>query len=147
MLLILTAAKNAQSQAMLDSLGAVTAMKNLLAVCKSVDFADPKTTSLGTFYKAAQYIVYRGDNRKRAWKEFANYRKAEDKRGVDEICAKINETVNRDANYQVIKYQTKKESEGLWHILFVTYKKQGVEKHAIYAFLKIGKRFGLGDID
>ena len=29
----------------------------------------------------------------------------------------------------------------------VSYKKKGVEKTSAYAFLKIGNKFGLGDID
>ncbi len=69
-------------------------------------------------------------------KEFANYSNAEDKKGTDEICTDINETVNRDSSYQIIKYFTEKESEGVWHVLTVTYKKKGVEKHTAFAFFE-----------
>jgi hypothetical protein len=130
-----------------DSAAAATTLKSLLSVCKNVDFADPKTTKLGMFYKAAPYILYQGDDKKRAWKVFANYSNAEEKKGVDEVCFRINESVNRDSSYKIVKYLTEKESEGLWHILMVSYKKNGTEKKAAFAFLKIGKRFGLGDID
>lgn len=130
-----------------DSAAAATTLKSLLSVCKNVDFADPNTTKLGTFYKAAPYIIYQGDDKKRAWKVFANYSNAEDKKGVDEVCTRINETVNRDSSYQIVKYFTEKESEGIWHVLMVSYKKNGSEKKVSFAFLKIGKRFGLGDID
>jgi len=135
------------AQASKDSLAVVKTMKELLAICKAVDFRDPKTSSLGLFYKAAPYIVYRGNDEKRKWKEFCKYENAEDKKGVDETCTNINETVNRDSTYKIVRYSTKKESEGLWYILFVSYKKKNVERHAIYAFLKINGRFGLGDID
>jgi len=147
LLLIIAASNKVQSQPKNDSTAVVKVMTQLLAECKNVNFGDPKTNSLGFFYKAAPYIVYRGKDQKRKWKELCNYNNAEDKKGVDEICYKINETVNRDSNYKIVRYSTKKESEGLWHVLFVSYKKKGVEKHAIYAFLKIGDRFGLGDID
>ena len=40
-----------------------------------------------------------------------------------------------------------KESEELWHVLIISYMKKGVETKAIFSFLKIGKHFGLGDID
>jgi hypothetical protein len=130
-----------------DSAGAATTLQSLLSICKNVDFADPKTTKLGMFYKAAPYILYQGDDKKRAWKVFANYNNAAEKKGVDEVCTRINETVNRDSSYKIEKYITKKESEGTWYVLMVSYKKKGVEKHAAFAFLKIGKRFGLGDID
>jgi hypothetical protein len=32
-------------------------------------------------------------------------------------------------------------------VLMVRYQQNGEEKEAAFAFLKIGKRFGLGDID
>jgi hypothetical protein len=130
-----------------DSAGAATTLKSLLSICKNVDFTDPKTTKLGTFYKAAPYIIYRGDDKKRAWKSFANYSNAEEKKEVDEVCIRINESVNRDSIYRIVKYVTHKESEGIWHVLMVSYKENGIEKNAAFAFLKIGKRFGLGDID
>ena len=130
-----------------DSTAIATTLKSLLSICKNVDFGDPKTTELGTFYKAAPYIVYRGDDKKRAWKVFVNYSTAEEKKGVDEICLRINGSVNKDSSYKIIKYFTEKESEGTWHVLMVSYKKNEVEKKSAFAFLKIGNQFGLGDID
>ena len=57
-----TKAQNAKA----DSTAIAITLKSLLSICKNVDFGDPKTTELGTFYKAAPYIVYRGDDKKRA---------------------------------------------------------------------------------
>ena len=123
-------------------------MHELLLICRSVNFADPQVTKLGTFYKAASYIVYRGDDKARAWKVMSDYTKEYDKKGVDDVCERINRTANQDSlGYKIIKYFTEKESEGTWHVLMVSYKKKGVEKTAAFAFLKIGNRFGLGDID
>jgi hypothetical protein len=131
-----------------DSLALAKTLHDLLKICRSVDWADPKTTQLGFFYKAAPYIIYRGNDKTRAWKVFADYSKAEDKKGVDGVCEKINQTANQDSSgYKIIKYFTEKESEGTWHILLVRYKKKAVEKTTAYAFLKIGNKFGLGDID
>ena len=142
-LLSLAKAQNKQT----DSTAAATTLRSLLSVCKNVDFADSNTMKFGTFYKAAPYIIYQGSDKERAWKVFANYSNAEDKEGVDDVCTRINESVNRDSSYQIVKYFTEKESEGIWHMLIISYKKNGVEKKAAFAFLKIGKRFGLGDID
>jgi len=139
----LTKAQNRQT----DSTAAATALRSLLSICKNVDFADPKTNELGMFYKAAPYIIYRGSDKERAWKDFANYTNAEEKKGVDGICTRINESVNRDSSYTIVKYFTEKESEGIWHVLMLNYKKNGIEKKAAFAFLKISNRFGLGDID
>jgi hypothetical protein len=130
-----------------DSASVAGVLRSLLSACKNVDFKDPNTTKLGTFYKAAPYILYQGNDDKRAYKSFADYSKPEDKKGVDEVCVRINESVNRDGNFRIVKYITEKESEGVWHILVVDYKKNNAGKKASFAFLKIGGRFGLGDID
>jgi hypothetical protein len=130
-----------------DSLQVAKTLSELLTICRSVDFADPKVTLMGTFYKAAPYIIYRGDDKDRNWKDFADYSKAGEKTGVDNVCELLNRTANQDSAYKIIQYITEKESEGTWHILMVTYKKKGVEKKTTYAFLKIGNKFGLGDID
>lgn len=130
-----------------DSLNATKALKEIFAICRSVNFADPKVIEQGLFYKAAPYIIYRGADKTREWKDFANYKNLDERKGVDDICLRINGTVNRDINYKIQKYFTEKESEGTWHVLLVSYDKKGVTKKAVFAFLKIGDRFGLGDID
>ena len=130
-----------------DSTVVVTTLKLLLYACKNVDFADPETTGSGMFYKAAPYIIYQGSDKERTWKDFANYSTAEEKRGVNEVCTRINESVNKDSSYRIVKYITQKESEGVWHVLLVSYTRNGIEKRNAFGFLKIGDRFGLGDID
>jgi hypothetical protein len=130
-----------------DSTAVVKTFKELLAICKNIDFKDPKTTELGTFYKAAPYIVYRGDDKKREWKDFANYNNETEKKGVDAICLRINGNINRDTAYTITKYISENQSEGTWHVLMVHYTKKGVAKQAAFAFLKIKTKFGLGDID
>lgn len=138
---------NAQANKTDSALVAKT-LHDLLRICRTVDFTDANTMKLGTFYKAAPYIVYRGDDKSRAWKTMSDYTKDYDKKGVDDICERINRTANRDSTgYKIVKYITEKESEGIWHVLKVVYKVKGGEKEAAYAFLKIGNKFGLGDID
>lgn len=130
-----------------DSLKLVTVFKELLSICKNVDFADPKVQDSGTFYKAAPYIIYRGDDKQRAWKDFANYNNPKEKKGLDEVCYRINKTINQDSSYHIEKYFTEKQSEGVWHVLMINYKRKGVDKKLAFAFLKVKNRFGLGDID
>ena len=131
-----------------DSIQVAKTLHELLLICRTVDFTDPRVKKLGTFYKAAPYIVYRGDDKKRAWKTMSDYTNEYEKKGVDDVCERINRTANQDsAGYTISKYLTKKESEGTWHVLLVSYKKKGAEKTAAFAFLKIGNKFGLGDID
>lgn len=149
LIIAFTAGFNADAQAnKTDSAQVAKALHDLLRLCRSVNFADPNVTKLGTFYNAAPYIVYRGDDKKRAWKTMSDYTNDYEKKGVDDVCERINRTANQDSlGYKITKYITKKESEGTWHVLMVSYKKKGVEKTAAYAFLKIGNKFGLGDID
>ncbi|NUM32625.1 MAG: hypothetical protein HUU47_09935 [Bacteroidetes bacterium] len=130
-----------------DSANVAKTLKELLKICRTVDFTDPQTTSLGTFYKAAPYIIYRGDDKNRAWKDFANYNNEDEKTGVDNVCLKINGTINQDTNYVITKYETGTESEGKWHILKVEYFKKGIKKQMAFAFLFVKGRYGLGDID
>ena len=144
--LVSTSASFAQ-KSKADSLDVAKTLHELLLICRSVDFADPKVTVLGYFYKAAPYIIYRGDDKKRNWKDFADYSRADEKKQVDGVCERMNRTANQDSAYTITKYITETESEGTWHVLLVSYKKKGVEKTTAYAFLKIGKKFGLGDID
>ncbi len=130
-----------------DSLNAAKALNVLVTICRAVDFSDPMVSKLGTFYKAAPFIVYRGDDKIRAWKDFTNYENADEKKGVDQICLRINQTLSPGSDFKIVKYSTEKESEGIWHVLTVSYNKKGGIKKAAFAFLKINNRFGLGDID
>ena len=145
--LLLNSGLKAQS-AKADSAQVAKTLHELLLICRSVNFTDPQVTKPGSFYKAAPYIVYRGDDKTRAWKVMSDYTNTYEKKGVDDVCERINRTVNQDSlGYKIINYFTEKESGGTWHILMVSYKKKGVEKSAAFAFLRIGNRFGLGDID
>lgn len=130
-----------------DSAQVAQTLIQLAAICKNVDFNDPKSFELGYFYKAAPYVVYRGDDKSRAWKTVSNYKNELEKNGVDAICERINQTVNQDSKYKIVQYFTENESEGTWHILIVTYYRKGIEKSSAFAFLHIENNFALGDID
>ena len=131
-----------------DSTLVANTLQELASICKNVDFTDPKANEIGFFYKAAPYVVYRGEDKKRAWKDIANYLNPDEKKGVDDVCERINQSVNQSgSNYKIIRYFTETESEGIWHILMVSFIKKGVVKKAAFAFLKINGKFLLGDID
>jgi len=142
---LLTFAKAQNKKA--DSLMIVKTLKTILAACKDENTNDPKLKTEGRFYKAAPYIVYRGNDKKRAWKDFVNYADKDEKDETDGICKRISRTIATDDNYKIIKYFTEKESEGVWNVLVVSCKVDGAEKKLAMAFLKIGNKFGLGDID
>jgi hypothetical protein len=130
-----------------DSAKVANTLHKLVTICKNVDFGDPKTLELGTFYKAAPFIAYQGSDDKRKWKDAANYQNVKEKEQVDQICFKINQSVNQDSSYRIVAYRKEKESEGEWHVLRLSYVKKGKERNAVFAFLKIGEKYLLGDID
>ena len=130
-----------------DSAKVAARLIELLSICRNVDFSDPKTSSLGLFYKAAPYIVYQGDDKTRKWKSVADYSKVDEKKQVDNICTEINQSVNQDTAYRITGFETNKESEGVWNIIHVSYKKKDKTRNISFAFLKIGDTYGLGDID
>jgi hypothetical protein len=130
-----------------DSSKAAKALHELVRICRSVDFGDSNTTKLGTFYKAAPHIVYRGTDKARRWKTIADYSKEEDKNGVNEVCEKINRSINQDSTWKITGYRTETESEGTWHAIIVQFMLKGKQRTFAFAFLKIGDVFALGDID
>jgi Tfp pilus assembly protein PilX len=130
-----------------DSTAIVAVFKSVLAACKENNPADPQIKIQGRFSKAAPYIVYRGADKKRAWKDFVNYSNTDEKTETDGICKRVNRTAGQDDNYHITKYITEKESEGTWHVLIISYKADNEDKKAAFAFLKIGTLYGLGDID
>ncbi len=130
-----------------DSAKVAARLTELLAICKNVDFSDPKTSQLGLFYKAAPYIVYQGDDKTRKWKALADYTKADEKEQVDNICLDINQSVNQDPEYRITGFETNKESEGTWYVIHISYKKKDRIRNIAFAFLKIGDAYALGDID
>lgn len=138
----------AQKKRSADSTAIAKVLDTLASIAKNVNFSDPQVREQGYFYKAAPYIIYRGENAKRKWKAFCNYKLAEDNQGVNSICERFNRTINQSNSYTILSYFTETESEGTWHGLEVAYtNKKGKQKKIVFAFLKIGKRFGLGDID
>lgn len=130
-----------------DSLQVVVTLKALLSACKILDLDAQIIQDSGMFYKAAPFIIYRGDNNTRKWKDFCNYKELQEKVHVDEMCMKVTRGVYQDSTYSIEKYFTETESEGTWHVLMINYMRKGVAKKTAYAFLKVKGRFGLGDID
>jgi hypothetical protein len=123
-----------------DSADAEIVLKTLLKICKKDSVSIAKVN-------IAPYIVYKGADEKRSWKSTCNYNKEEDKIRVDEMYTRLKKSTSLDSNYTIIHYLTEKESEGVWHVLVTELKKDGELQHVAYAFLKLGTRFYLGDIE
>ena len=123
-----------------DSADAVIVLKKLLKIYKEDNAASDKVN-------LAPYIVYKGTDEERSWKSTCNYNKEDDKKRVDEMFVKIKKSIRLGSNYTIIHYLTEKESEGVWHVLVTELKKDGELQHVAYAFLRLGNKFYLGDIE
>jgi len=98
------------------------------------------------YKSAAKYIVYRGDDTSRAWKDVYNYYNEDEKQAVIEICKKIKNFLETGGDYELSEFREDKESEGTWYTWLVEFQK-GDKRKVNFSFLKIGKRYALGDID
>lgn len=98
-------------------------------------------------YKAAsKYIVYRGDDTTRKWKDVYNFKNEDEQKDVIAVCREIKSYLEEGGDYELTDFTEEEESEGTWYIWLVEFKK-GTHKKVHFAFLKIGKKYALGDID
>jgi hypothetical protein len=95
---------------------------------------------------AAKYIVYRGDDTSRNWKDVYNFYNEQEKKAVIDVCTRIKGYLETGGDYELTDYTEKEESEGTWYTWLVEFQK-GDKKKVYFSFLKIGKRYALGDID
>ena len=102
----------------------------------------------GKSNELAEYIVYRGDDKNRKWKDHCRYNVEEEKHQVQNLHQRI---VSRylPYKYEFLKFFSQKESEGEWLIWEMKFETEDNErpKKVYFAFLKVGDRYLLGDID
>ncbi|MCK4666317.1 hypothetical protein KAU33_06195 [Candidatus Dependentiae bacterium] len=111
-------------------------LNELFEICKSGDFS-----------KADEYLVYRGKDKDRKWKDVYDYSNANERTRVDNTCRRIKRDLDVYGPYEITKYTVKSESEGEWNILEVTFKDGDGSGKRLFAFLKIKGNWALGDID
>lgn len=98
------------------------------------------------YSKAAQYLVYIGQDTIRRWADVYDYDNSDDQKEVVGLCHEIKRLVENGGEFEFTEYNQKKETEGLWCIWTVEFQK-GSQKKAYFAFLKIKGVYALGDID
>ena len=100
----------------------------------------------GKSMELAKYIVYRGDDRDRKWKDYCRYENLQEKHQVQSIHQRI---VDRylPYDYKFIKFLSQKESEGEWLVWQLNFQTDKGLKEVYFAFLKVGDKYLLGDID
>lgn len=122
-------------------------LKNLIDICNNAE-NDPNAKEMGMFYRAAPYIVYRGVDEKRRWKDVSDYSSPDERLYVDVLCQRVKRTFLPTTAYRFGTFQMEIESEGVWYSWEVIYQsKTEKERKAIFSFLNIKGKYALGDID
>lgn len=96
----------------------------------------------GDAEKLAPYVVYRGPDAARNWKAVCVWANEDEQRRVKGVLEEAKKLAGLGEPAEGT-FSTKKESEGVWHVLQTTF---GAKK-AVFAFLPIGSGFAIGDID
>jgi hypothetical protein len=96
---------------------------------------------------AASYIVYRGPDKSREWKDILHTDNPAEKGAVESICRRIKGYLDRSEGYEFGAVKVEKESEGEWHGLEVSFRQGDKMKKALFGFLPINGQFAIGDID
>jgi hypothetical protein len=95
---------------------------------------------------ASKYIVYRGRDTSRAWKDVYDYENEDERKSVIDVCNRIKNYLEEGGDYELTDFTEEEESEGVWYTWLVEFIK-GNHKKVYFSFLKVGKRYALGDID
>ena len=110
-------------------------LHKLFILCFTDDYKD-----------ASKYIVYRGSDTSRIWKDVYNFENEDEKKSVIDVCKRIKSYLEEGGDYELSEFTEEKESEGMWYTWLVEFKK-GSNRKVYFSFLKIGKKYALGDID
>jgi hypothetical protein len=91
---------------------------------------------------AAGYVVYRGPDEARKWKDVCDYTKDPEKTQVDSVLRRIAE-IRKAGPLVPDGFERKTEGEGEWLAL----KYKAGDKPVLFAFLAVKGTYALGDID
>ncbi len=96
---------------------------------------------------AAAYMIYNLNDNSRKWKDTFNPENSKELNQVKRMCKKIKALLDISDSYDIGKVNVKKESEGDWHIVEVSFKSGSQTLRTNFAFLQSNERYALGDID
>ncbi|MBP6721500.1 MAG: hypothetical protein KA239_04200 [Bacteroidia bacterium] len=103
---------------------------------------------LGDCNGMAPLLVYREGDGNDAWHRGLRYETPEEQLAAEKECAKLQVLVTGLQAHEYLEFATEKEREGEWLIWKVALHYQdGENDEKVFAFLKIGAQYLLGDID
>lgn len=89
----------------------------------------------------AKYIVYRGSDKDRKWKDVCNADNADELDQVVKIRERIN-GLNMD-DYKFVKFEKSKKGSDTWYVWSMKFGGDAV----VFACLKVGDTYAIGDMD
>ena len=100
----------------------------------------------GDLEKAASYIVFRGKDTARRWRDVLHYADEHDRKELERVAKVLKEFLKQTGSsyhYQVFLF----DPEGPWYVWNLSYDLGGNTPSVAFAFKKIGNNFCLADID
>ena len=91
----------------------------------------------------AENLIYRGHDENRKWKSALNLNDSLEKAHANDFMARVSRSIEGCENFQTGEINLERESEGIWILLPANCGNKIVQ----FAFLKVGDRVLLGDID
>jgi len=93
-------------------------------------------------------FAYKGEDPDRVWKEPYNHELPAEKTEIQKMAAQLEVIFTGMSDIKFESFQMEEESEGVWHVWLtrISYE-DGNQEEVAFAFLPLGDRFMLGDID
>ena len=111
-------------------------LSKLLALCQANDLR-----------QAGAYCVYRGPDEARRWHDVYHYAAKDEREEINSICYRIRSYLNKSKSYKFGRFWCKEQLEGEWCAWEVLFTRTRSPETVAFAFLKVGRRYALGDID
>lgn len=99
--------------------------------------------SQGDYSGAEGLVLYTGSDRDRRYQDFASA-DGEERQMLNSACYRISRLRAGSDEYTITSFETESEPEGDWLVLNVQF---GSDTTAMFGFLDVDGRIGLGDID
>ena len=98
--------------------------------------------------RTAAYCVYRGPDEARRWHDVYHFAAKDEREEIESICYRIRNYLHESKSYQFGRFWCKEQLEGEWCAWEVRwFRRTGAAENVAFAFLKVGRRYALGDID
>jgi len=136
------------AQELSDSAKVATTLEEMFTACNSSEPEEGSGTEQIIFDRLAPYIISMSKDDRKRKKMAADYNIPYERRNID-VTGKIIKKWLDEFNYYKIKsYSTQTKDNGeYWHALEVVFDSKEKTVTKIFAFIKIGDSFLLGDID